>query len=322
MLSSGVVKLSSGDAAWRSLAALRVHYETQPLPPWTAWFLHQLPAWFQTASCVFLFFVELAVPFLFFAPRRLRHFACGLTVLLQVLIAATGNYAFFNLLTVSLAVLLLDDSAFPRRWRESAQSSAGTARWPRWVLGPVAVVLFAASSVPFAAALGLREAVPQPLVSVYRLLSPLRSANGYGLFAVMTTSRPEIVLEGSRDGIVWKPYEFRWKPGEVLSRPRFVAPHQPRLDWQMWFAALGTYRENPWLVRVLGRLLEGSPEVLGLLAENPFPDEPPRFVRAALYDYRFTDPAERRRSGAWWRRAEKGLYIPALTRENFTDEPR
>ena len=120
MLSSGAVKLGSGDAAWRSLTALRVHYETQPLPPWTAWFVHQLPAAFQTASCVFLFFVELAMPFLFFAPRRLRLFACGMTILLQVLIAATGNYAFFNLLTISLAILLLDDAAFPKRWRASA----------------------------------------------------------------------------------------------------------------------------------------------------------------------------------------------------------
>jgi hypothetical protein len=317
MLSSGAVKLASGDPSWRGLTALRVYYETQPLPPWTAWFVHRLPASFHTASALFLFFVELAVPFLFFAPRRLRRFACAMTVLLQLLIAATGNYAFFNLITIALALLLLDDAAFPRRWREAAAATKGEGRWPRGILVPVAVVLLAASAVPFAASLGVRRKIPGPLVSLYRLVVPLRSANGYGLFAVMTTSRPEILIEGSDDGTVWRPYEFRYKPGDPRRRPGFVAPHQPRLDWQMWFAALGRYEENPWLVRLVGRLLEGSPEVLALLAGNPFPDHPPRFVRAALFDYRFTNFDERRRTGAWWRREAKGLYLPALTRENF-----
>jgi predicted DCC family thiol-disulfide oxidoreductase YuxK len=315
MLSSGVVKLGSGDPTWHALTALRVYYETQPIPPWTAWFMHPLPPWFQTASCLFLFFVELLVPLLFFAPRRLRLFAAGTTILLQVLIAVTGNYAFFNLLTIALVVLLLDDGVFPKRWRAAAAaaaSAAGQGRWPRWVLVPVAVVWLAASSVPFAMSLGLRGAIPGPLVAVYRLVAPLRSANGYGLFAVMTTERPEILLEGSEDGEIWKPYEFRWKPGDPLRRPRFVAPHQPRLDWQMWFAALGDYRANPWLVSTMARLREGSPEVLALLETNPFPDRPPRYVRAVRYQYNFTNADERRRTGAWWKRELRGLYAPVL----------
>ena len=143
MLSSGAVKLGSGDLSWRSLTALRVYYETQPLPPWTAWFVHRLPASVHTASALFLFFVELAVPFLFFAPRRLRRFACGMTILVQLLIAVTGNYAFFNLLTIAMALLLLDDAAFPRRWREAAEATKGRGRWPRAVLVPVAVLLLA-----------------------------------------------------------------------------------------------------------------------------------------------------------------------------------
>jgi predicted DCC family thiol-disulfide oxidoreductase YuxK len=312
MLSSGVVKLGSGDPAWHGLTALRVYYETQPLPPWTAWFMHQLPPSFQTVSCVFLFFAELAVPFLFFAPRRLRLFASAMTILLQVFIAATGNYAFFNLLTIALALLLVDDRAFPERWRSAAVATAGKGRWPRWVLAAVAAVLLAASAVPFMASLGLRAAIPGPLIAVYRLLAPLRSANGYGLFAVMTTERPEIVVEGSEDGTTWRPYEFRWKPGDPLRRPRFVAPHQPRLDWQMWFAALGDYRSNPWLMRFMARLLEGEPEVEKLLAVDPFLDHPPRYVRAVLYDYRFTSAEERRRTGAWWKRELRGLYAPVL----------
>ncbi len=257
MLSSGVVKLASGDAAWRSLSALSVHYETQPLPPWTAWFMHQCPPWFQTASCAFLFFVELAVPFLYFAPRRLRHFACAATILLQVLIAATGNYAFFNLLTIALAVLLIDDTAFPERWRAAAAATAASRGWPRGILVPAAAVLLAAAAVPFLASIGWRSAIPSPLIAVYRALAPLRSANGYGLFAVMTTERHEIVVEGSNDGTDWRPYEFRWKPGDPLRPPSFVAPHQPRLDWQMWFAALGSWEQNPWLERFLAASARG-----------------------------------------------------------------
>jgi hypothetical protein len=316
VLSSGVVKLSSGDPNWRSLAALRFHYETQPLPPWTAWYADHSAAWFLTFSCLVMFFVELVVPFFYFAPRRLRLIACGLTVFLQAVIAATGNYAFFNLLTIALAVLLLDDSSFPQRWRAAA--AAGDRRggaWPRWILWPAAALLLSASAVPFLATLGARGSIPAPLVWVYRQLAPLRSANGYGLFAVMTTSRPEIVVEGSDDGVTWRAYAFKWKPGDPARRPGFVAPHQPRLDWQMWFAALGRYQENPWLIRFLQRLLEGAPEVRGLLASDPFSPNPPRYVRAIVYDYRFTDPAERERTGAWWKREERGLYCPVLGRE-------
>ena len=114
--------------------------------------------------------------------------------------------------------------------------------------------------------------------------------------------------------MTWLPYEFRWKPGDVRRRPRFAGPHMPRLDWQMWFAALGDYRENPWFLHLLVRLLDGSPDVLALLERNPFPDHPPRFVRAVLYEYHFTDAATRSATGAWWRRERLGLYCPVLSR--------
>jgi len=313
MFSSGWVKLASGDATWRNLSALRFHYETQPLPPWTAWYLHQLPPSFQTASAVFLFFVELVVPFLFFAPRRLRVFACAATLLLQALIAASGNYAFFNLLAIALTVLLLDDQSLPARWSGAAESArAGARPWPRAVLAAAACVALFASSVEFAATLDRSLPFPRSLVAVVRRLGAFRSFNGYGLFMVMTTERPEILIEGSLDGAEWRAYAFRWKPGDPMRRPRFVAPHQPRLDWQMWFAALGGYEQNAWVAPLLARLLEGSPPVLGLLASNPFPDRPPRFVRATLYDYRFTTAAERRQTGAWWKRRELGAFSPVF----------
>jgi hypothetical protein len=141
-------------------------------------------------------------------------------------------------------------------------------------------------------------------------LEPFRSFNGYGLFRVMTTFRHEIVVEGSNDGENWKEYEFRWKPGDVNRAPRLCQPHQPRLDWQMWFAALGTYRQNPWFVNFLAHLLQGTPEVLDLIEKNPFPDAPPKYVRAVLYDYHFTKKGE---GPAWWKREKLGLYIPVLS---------
>ena len=313
MFSSGWVKLASGDVNWRHLSALRYHYETQPLPPWTAWYLHQMPPWFQTVSAVFMFFVELVVPFLFFAPRRLRTFAFRITVLFQLLIAATGNYAFFNALAITLAVLLIDDQSIPQRWGRAAASSAMPPRpWSRAILVPLGVVVLVASTVEFAASLDRALTLPESVVAIIRDVGAIRSFNGYGLFMVMTTERPEIIVEGSRDGTNWLPYEFRYKPGDPMRRPRFVQPHQPRLDWQMWFAALGGFDQNLWVRSLLGRLLEGSPAVTGLLARNPFAGNPPRYIRAVLYDYRFTDAAERRRSGAWWRRRELGLFSPVF----------
>jgi hypothetical protein len=178
---------------------------------------------------------------------------------------------------------------------------------------PAAAALFLLSLVPFAGAFRAPASWLGPLPALQHILAPLRIVNGYGLFAVMTTSRPEIIMEGSADGRSWVLYEFRYKPGDPGRRPPFVAPHQPRLDWQMWFAALGGYQRTPWVESFQARLLEGSPEVLGLLAENPFPGRPPRYVRATLWSYRFTSPEERRSSGEWWRREILGAYSPVVS---------
>jgi predicted DCC family thiol-disulfide oxidoreductase YuxK len=325
VFSSGAVKLGSGDPAWRSLTALRYHYETQPLPTGIGWFLHQLPDGFHTVSCVFLFFVELLVPFLVFAPRRVKHIAFGLLVGLQVLIAASGNYAFFNLLAVALCFLLIDDAAWPilrlssrakRGISPSNKDDRAPRRWPRAFLIPLAAVILLASTLQLALTVRRSAAgLPRAAVRFVELISPLESVNRYGLFAVMTKRRPEIIVEGSADGRTWLPYEFRWKPGDVLRRPRFVAPHQPRLDWQMWFAALETCGENRWLVNFLERLLQGEPTVLRLLATNPFPAGPPRYIRTLVYDYRFTDRPTRRQTGAWWTRQLQGPYCPVISRE-------
>jgi hypothetical protein len=158
---------------------------------------------------------------------------------------------------------------------------------------------------------------PRPIAAIENYIAPFRIVNGYGLFRVMTKSRPEIVIEGSTDGNEWLPYEFKWKPGALDRAPGWVAPHQPRLDWQMWFAALGDYRQNPWFVSLLERLLRNTPEVTRLLEHNPFPANPPRYVRARLYEYRFTTLEEHRTTGAWWKREESGEYLPAISLESF-----
>jgi hypothetical protein len=316
-LGSGLVKLASGDPTWRHLTALEYHYETQPLPTWIGYYAAHLPAWFQRFSCAAMFGIELGLPLLIFAPRRLRMAACAGMVFLQVLIAATGNYCFFNLLTVALCVLLLDDAVIgrlvPAGLRGTlAPVSACAPAWPTAVLAPLAVALVVITGVEFVGRF-IRVPWPAPLTSLTRAVAPLRSTNTYGLFAVMTTERDEIIVEGSEDGERWLPYEFKYKPGDLYRRPRFVEPHQPRLDWQMWFAALGTYRNSPWFVSFCERLLEGSPPVLALLRRNPFPHAPPRYVRALLYRYRFTTLAEHHATGAWWTRTLLGDYCPILS---------
>jgi predicted DCC family thiol-disulfide oxidoreductase YuxK len=322
MFMSGAVKLLSADPHWRNLTALTYHYQTQPLPTPVAWYMNQLPVWFQKASCVGMFFVELVVPFLIFAPRRLRFVAAGLITAFEVLIFLTGNYTYFNLLTIALCLFLLDDArlarALPKRFLESARRFAGRrvrlVPLRKAVIAVVATALLLVSVNETAASFGVAWA---PALRLGELLGPLRIVNTYGLFAVMTTSRPEIVLEGSNDGVTWQEYQFKYKPGDVRRPPRWVAPYQPRLDWQMWFAALGSYRDNPWIVHFIFRLLQGSPDVLALLDGNPFPGAPPRYVRAQLYEYRFTTWEERRQTGAWWQRRLLGGYLPAVTLRNF-----
>ena len=307
MFESGVVKLASGDPTWRGLTALDFHFATQPLPLWTAWFAHQAPRWMLRGATLIMFAIELLAPWLIIAPRRWRQAGAWALIALQAVIFATGNYAFFNLLAIALCALLFDDTAWPRRWREHV---APGVHWPEplrpqftRVCAVGAALIALLSLPPLLRDCGLPVRVPNPV-------EPLCSFNGYGLFAVMTTQRPEIIVEGSNDGVLWQEYEFRWKPGDVRARPRLAAPHQPRLDWQMWFAALGSWERNPWLGSFMMRLLQGEPEVLGLLKTNPFPRHPPRYIRALLYEYHFTRGGE---GGAWWRRELRGRYSPDLS---------
>lgn len=313
MFLSGVVKLASGDEAWRSLDALRFHFWTQPLPAWTAWHAHHLPADLLRIGCGVMFFIELILPFFIFGPRVLRRMAAAGFCLLMLLIGITGSYTFFNLLTALLCLPLLDDRCFPARWRNGGPMRALPAGWRIHAPSGLAVLVALLSVPPFLSACRMRVSWPRPLAALHEWAAPFRSVNNYGLFAVMTRTRPEILIEGTDDGATWKPYGFRWKAGDPLRRPRYAAPHQPRLDWQMWFASLGQYEGNPWLVQCMARLLEGSPPVLGLFDQNPFPDRPPRAIRATVWDYRFSTPGEKAATGAWWVRENPRPYTPVLS---------
>ncbi len=318
MFLSGAVKLASGDAAWRNLSALRFHYWTQPLPTWTSYYAHLLPNIVQVASAVVMFAIELVVPFLIFGPRLARLIAAAAIAFLQVVIAATGNYGFFNLLALLLCLLLIDDAAalkiVPRSFAARAEPQRPAPGGRRAV--QAAFVIAAAFFVLVSIAETRFWRPPAPFDDVLAVLQPFRSINSYGLFAVMTTRRPEILVQGSDDGRSWHDYPFKWKPGDLTAAPRFAAPHQPRLDWQMWFAALGTCARNPWFLRFQERLLDGSPPVVGLLAANPFPRSPPRYIRSVMYDYRFATWAEHQSSGVFWERAPLGRYCPVLALKN------
>ena len=342
-LLSGVTKLTSGDPTWAGLTALTFHYQTQPLPAWTSWYAHHLPGWLHAASAAGTFAVELAAPFCALLParfRRARAAGCAAMCLLQAAIAATGNYGFFNLLTVVLYLALLDDAALgrivpralsagrparlgaPRGFttgcRAAGPSADGAGRdAPRWWRGALAGL---AAAIAFVSATATwREVAPRQWrpdwsSRLLQAVGPVRSINGYGLFRSMTTRRPEIVVEVSLDGAVWREQELRWKPGDPGRRPRFVQPHMPRLDWQLWFAALDPAGAEHWLQALMDKLLAGSPAVTALLGDSPFPDARPRFVRLAYYQYDFTTPEEGAATGDWWRRKPLGYLMEAAQR--------
>src|SRR5437899_4559018 len=321
MFMSGVVKLTSGDNCWgwinhsfhwSALTALDYHYWTQPLPTVFAWFADKHPEWFKKFSVAFCLVVEIIVPFFIWAPRRPRLIATGLMIFLQLAIAITGNYCFFNLLTIALCLLLIDDASIGRK-QATVRDRRYSDQLCSYAAIAVIVVTLPINAWLIFSAFKPRARPPHALANLYEQLEAFRIVNGYGLFRVMTKDRCEIVLVGSAEGVEWLPYEFKWKPGDVKRAPGWCAPHQPRLDWQMWFAALERPQENPWLVGLIVRLLQGSQDVNRLLLHNPFPDKPPRYIRAMFYRYRFTTLSELRQTGAWWKRQELREYLPTVS---------
>jgi lipase maturation factor 1 len=329
---SGAVKLLSGDPTWRNLTAMYEYYQNGPLPTWIGWYLQHLPHWFQKATAGATLGMELVLVWMAFLPRRWRVACFCIVTVWQVVVIATANYAFLNYLVLVLAVLLLDDGMLrrfvPARWRAGVEAEDERAAANSQVTQPlkplkglsglgVAVAAVLLTSVAYATTMEMvwmfwREA-PLPSSPV-AALEPLRIANQYGLFAVMTPHRYEIEFQGSNDGKTWTPYTFRFKPQDVSERPRIYAPYQPRFDWNLWFASLTTWQSALIVPLTEERLLEGDKDVLGLFRGDPFAAAPPKMVRAVLWQYWFSTPEEKRTQGIWWTRKLLGTYAPTVVR--------
>lgn len=311
MFGAGMIKLR-GDPCWRDLTCLYYHYETQPLPNPLSWYCHHLPHWWHKACVLFTHFAELIVPWFLFAPwRRIRAVAGLLTIYFQFTLIISGNLSWLNYITLALCLPCFDDAMLARVFRvchEEPTHSPLAHRVAVYLLLALVVLL----SLPPALNLFSREQV------MNASFEPLHLVNTYGAFGSITRDRYEIIIEGTdadvpTDSARWREYEFKGKPGNPRRRPPLVSPYHWKLDWQMWFAAMSDYRYHPWIVNLVAKLLQNDKPVLGLLDTNPFPSAPPRYVRAELYLYHFTDSHA---DGAWWKRERVGRYLPPLSLED------
>jgi lipase maturation factor 1 len=328
---SGSVKLLSGDQSWRHLTAMDDYYQNGPLPTWLGYYAQHLPHWFHASTVVLTFTVELGLVWMLFLPRRFRIACFCIVTPFEIGIILTANYAFLNYLVLSLGFLLLDDRVIewllPKpverlvQWRGKPPAFASRVheRFERWrqSLLPLrmAVAAICLGFVFYVSTVQLIwmfvPDVPLPQQPV-TWLDPFRIANQYGLFATMTHARYEIEFQGSNDGKTWTPYPFRYKPQDPKKAPGIFAPYQPRFEWNLWFATLGSWQQYKFVVWTEERLLQSSPDVLELFASDPFPSHPPREVRSVIYQYWFTTLKTKRETGDWWRRELLGEYAPAL----------
>jgi hypothetical protein len=339
---SGVVKLASGDPQWHHLTAMDQYYQNGPLPTWIGYYVQQLPHWFQASTVVATLLMELVLVWMLFLPRKWRIVCFFIVTPWQIAVILTANYAFLNYIVLALGFLLLDDRFLmrfvPARSRftipeNDSETAIDNEDRPISVLREepalvqpsglrrhlgsaglafTAVMLswiFYATTVPMLQMFW--RSIPLPTAPL-TALQPFRIANEYGLFAVMTPNRYEIEFQGSDDGTTWIAYPFQYKPQALNKAPGIYAPYQPRFDWNLWFASLGSWTQYPIVPRTEESLLTNDPAVLSLFAGNPFPNHPPRMVRAVLWQYWFTTIDEKRATGNWWRRLLLGAYAPTL----------
>ncbi len=314
MFGAGLIKLR-GDPCWHNLTCLDYHYETQPMPNPLSWYLHNAPLWTHRGGVAFNHFAELIVPFGYFLPQPIASIAGLITILFQGSIFLSGNLSWLNALTLVLAFSTFDSRLLS--WLIPMH--------PPQMHPPLAIYRFTIIG------LGILVAILS-IQPVRNMLSPRQVMNTvynrlhlvgtYGAFGSITRLRNEVSVEGTSESVLtpstkWREYEFKGKPGGTERLPPQIAPYHLRLDWLMWFAAMSPYNSrDPWFVHFLAKLLENDGPTLGLLRTNPFPNQPPRYVRALLYEYRFTSPEERARTGQWWRRDLISEYFPPVSFEN------
>jgi len=329
---SGVAKIAGGDPEWRQFTAMDEYYQNGPLPTWIGWYMQHLPHWFHASTVFATLALELVLVWMLFLPRRWRIACFFIVTPWQLVVIFTANYTFLNYLVLALGFLLLDDRFLlpflPQPWKGlyrarevlveplqlEQRPHSFRQQFNRLRLSFNTVVLswiFYATTVEL---IWMFSALPLP-TSPVEALEPFRIANRYGLFGIMTRGRYEIEFQGSEDGKTWVAYPFRFKPQDLTEPSGIYAPYQPRFDWNLWFASLGSWRDYPIVPRTEIRLLSNDNDVLTLFEKNPFPHEPPREVRAVMWQYWFTTMSEKRTQGLWWRRRFMGLYAPTIQRE-------
>ena len=314
---SGVSKLTMQDPGWSGLTALNNYFEVQPLPTPLAWYAHQLPEWLLKTATAATLVIEILVPFMMFLPRRWRFLAAWITIFWQLLIMLTSNHNWFNLLTIVLCLFLFDDKAVQRvlpahlqTWlgRQKLAPAAAASRSGQVIVAALATFILLTSGVHLWELATIQRS-SGAVGTLVDYAEAYRVVNKYHVFPTMRTERVELELSGSQDGREWEIYRFRYKPDDPNERPAIVLPHQPRLDWEMWFVT-----QHPKYMRFfhsfLQALLDNSPAVTALLRHNPFPDQPPRYIRVEAYKYRFSEPELRQRAGQWWQREALGPFTP------------
>jgi hypothetical protein len=310
MFGAGLIKLR-GDSCWRDLTCLDYHYETQPIPNPLSWYFHHGPKWTRKGGVLFNHFAELIVPFGYFLPQPIAAIAGALTILFQLLIFASGNLSWLNVLTLALAFSCFDDGTLAGIFPIHLFITHSPDLAFRILTGAIVLLVIFLSVKPIRNLLSSR----QVMNTVY---NRFHFVGTYGAFGGITRTRYEIVIEGTAESVItdstkWLEYEFKGKPGDPARMPPQIAPYHLRLDWLMWFAAMGSYQRHPWFIHLMAKLLQGDRAVLSLLGKNPFPNAPPHFVRALRYEYRFTSAEAKRRTGRWWTRELMGDYFPAVS---------
>ena len=306
MFGAGMIKLRS-DPCWRNLTCLFYHYETQPLPNPLSWYLHHSPRWAHKAGVLFTHFAQLVMPWFYFAPAPLCYWAGGLTILFQITLILSGNLSWLNYITIVLCIPCFDDRLLGRLISISHSVPMQMTLVHKIAVGALTVIVLALSWRPARNLFSRRQLMNASF-------EPLHLVNTYGAFGAVTRERFEVVIKGTGADLPdpnaeWREYDFKGKPGNVNRRPCIVSPYHWRLDWQMWFAAMSPPDLHPWIFALVQRLLEGEKRILRLFARNPFPNAPPKFIRADWYRYRFTKPGER----GWWTRTYVDEYLPPVT---------
>ena len=310
MFGAGLIKMR-GDSCWRDYTCLDYHYETQPMPNPLSWYLHWAPQWTHRFGVGFNHFAELIVPFGYFLPQPISSIAGIITIVFQASIMASGNLSWLNLLTIVLAIPMIDGRSLSLVLPLRTPALHPPALVYRVAIAAVAVLVVVLSVNP------IRNMI-SPNQVMNTSYNPLHLVGTYGAFGGISRTRYEVVIEGADDTVLtpatkWREYGFKAKPGDVARIPPQIAPYHLRIDWLMWFAAMSDYSQHPWFFHLMAKLLQNDRDTLSLLGSNPFPDRPPRFVRALTYEYHFTTPDERKKTGAWWKRTLSGSYFPAVS---------